>query len=199
MNKFAITFFTLLLSALFILPTHAQKQGGFSGAEAEKATIRQAKNLSTKSIVLIQGYIKKKIGKTTYNFTDKDDTITIHVSDKLIQRQLITPDNLIEVIGETDKDWGDTEINIDDIRIVPEPEPESVADDNKDDTESKGGDKEITSKNDHTNKDPKENSDISQNQPPATEKNIDNKDNSASSQEQKTKTENKFKPAVQIK
>ena len=98
----------------------AVSQGGFQGGSVTTAikTVEQAKAASDDTMVLLQGHIIEHIKKDDYIFKDNSGTIRVDIDHDKWAGQTVTPDNLVEIWGEVDKDWNSVEIDVKSIRVI---------------------------------------------------------------------------------
>lgn len=86
--------------------------GGFKGPSGNKATVKEAKNFSDDTWVILTGNIEKRIGGNDYIFRDGTDSVNVEISDKRWNGQTITPQDTVEIEGKVDKDWNSVEIDV---------------------------------------------------------------------------------------
>lgn len=105
----------ILLSALFtvlalpllapsVLAKHKNKGFVFVPQEMAVETVADAKDKADDTIVVLQGYIAKSLGGDKYAFTDKTGEIIIEIDDDEFDGVSVTSGELIEIMGEVDKD-----------------------------------------------------------------------------------------------
>jgi uncharacterized protein (TIGR00156 family) len=118
----------ILFSALLaLLPMAACPQGaaaaespggGFSGPGVAPVTVRQAMTMRDDGYVILRGNITRHLGKNTYLFTDATGDIHVEIDPDRWGGQTVTPQDVVEVYGEIDKDWNSVEIDVDRISMV---------------------------------------------------------------------------------
>lgn len=86
--------------------------GGFRGPSQQVSTAEQAKQMSDEKKVRLRGYIVQSLGGEDYLFQDETGTIAIEIDYKRWRGQIITPDDLVELYGEIDKDWKSIAIDV---------------------------------------------------------------------------------------
>ena len=96
-------------SALPLLATSVSaknKNKGFVFVPQEMAveTVADAKDKADDTIVVLQGYIAKSLGGDKYAFTDKTGEIIIEIDDDEFDGVSVTSGEMIEIMGEVDKD-----------------------------------------------------------------------------------------------
>lgn len=82
------------------------KNKGFIFVPQEMAieTVADAKDKADDTIVVLQGYIAKSLGDDKYAFTDKTGEIIIEIDDDEFDGVSVTSGEMIEIMGEIDKD-----------------------------------------------------------------------------------------------
>lgn len=88
------------------------KMGGFRGPSQQVSTVAQVKQMSDHQKVKLIGNIMQSLGGDDYLFQDETDSIQVEIDYKNWRGQIITPDDLVELYGEIDKDWKSIEINV---------------------------------------------------------------------------------------
>ncbi|MGL4666989.1 MAG: YgiW/YdeI family stress tolerance OB fold protein [Saezia sp.] len=98
----------------------AYAQGGFQGPSANPTlvTVEQAKSASDDTMVLLKGYVIEHVRHDHYLFKDDTGTIRVDIDHRKWAGQTITPEMLVEIWGEVDKDWNSVEIDVKSIRIL---------------------------------------------------------------------------------
>ena len=105
---------------------HAQYSGPSSAAPATPSV----EPLTTISAVLkdgkddqkvtLTGFLKEKVGKEKYIFTDGANEIRVEIDDKDFPKQKVDDKVKVEIMGEVEKDYLQTpEIDVDFVKIVP--------------------------------------------------------------------------------
>lgn len=87
-------------------------RGGFDGPSISVSTVAQAKQMSDDQKVVLQGYIIQSLGDKDYMFKDDTGSIQIKVDHQYWRGQVITPQDLIEIRGEVEKDWKSMAIDV---------------------------------------------------------------------------------------
>lgn len=94
-----------------------QSQGGFSGSEVRQ-TVAHAKTLADDSNVILEGNITKKIGHEHYEFMDNTGSIVVEIDDDKWMGQTVSPNNIVRLEGEVDKDRSKTDIDVKRITVL---------------------------------------------------------------------------------
>jgi uncharacterized protein (TIGR00156 family) len=111
-------FFMCFIILLALAGLTASAQEGYSGPGLDPLTVEEAKNLRDDSPVLLQGKITRFLGDEKYLFSDDSGTITIEIEHRLWKGLSVNQDDLVEIIGEVDKDFRKIEIEVDSIRKI---------------------------------------------------------------------------------
>ncbi|WP_027713607.1 YgiW/YdeI family stress tolerance OB fold protein [Dickeya chrysanthemi] len=94
------------------------QSGGFSGPDASLTTVAQAKEMRDDSWVRLQGNITQRVGSNDYQFHDATGTLMVEIDDKRWEGQTITPEDLVELKGELDKEFGSVQLDVKQIRKI---------------------------------------------------------------------------------
>jgi uncharacterized protein (TIGR00156 family) len=98
-----------------IHPTDASPQashGGFHGSGPALVTVQQAMAMKDDAPVTLRGHIVQSLGDEDYLFRDATGTIRVEIDHKRWAGLQITPDDLVEIQGEIEKDWNRTEVDV---------------------------------------------------------------------------------------
>jgi uncharacterized protein (TIGR00156 family) len=98
--------------------TTVSAQGGFIGPSAASYTVEQAKKLSDDAKVILKGNIVRHLGGKDYLFQDATGTITVEIGASKWNGLTVTPQDLVEISGEVDKDFTSIEIEVYQIKKV---------------------------------------------------------------------------------
>lgn len=111
--------FSLAMLAPFSGSALASSQGGFnkagggySGPGPALVTVEQAKNMSDDAYVTLKGYIVQSLGGEKYLFKDSSGVVNVDIDHKRWQGLNVGPEDMVEIHGEVDKDWFETEIDV---------------------------------------------------------------------------------------
>ncbi|WP_417880686.1 YgiW/YdeI family stress tolerance OB fold protein [Vibrio sp.] len=129
------TLLTMSLAALMSVPSIAMAevvspapvakaqtstQGGFDGPRHGTSiieTIKEAKDVSDDTKVVLTGKIKSSLGDEDYIFADSTGEITVEIdNDKWLGRTVTTGDTVV-LRGEVDKDWNSLTIDVDSLEV----------------------------------------------------------------------------------
>ena len=106
----------LVCSGNAMAKKHATAGGGFSGPGIAVSAVADAVKLGDDTPVVLQGNIKQSLGDEKYLFEDASGTVTVEIDDDDWNGVNVTPENLVELHGEVDKDFLTTTIDVD--RVV---------------------------------------------------------------------------------
>lgn len=126
MRKLLVLLAALMLAA----PAQAAFQGptagngGFRGpgnGQTATVTVEQAKRLPDDAKVTLTGSIVNQLPNTKdkYTFRDQSGDIQIDVDRKVFRNQTVTPESIVRIQGEVEKDFGHpVEIDVNLLEIV---------------------------------------------------------------------------------
>ncbi|EHM49231.1 MAG: YgiW/YdeI family stress tolerance OB fold protein [Yokenella regensburgei] len=98
--------------------TTQTQAGGFQGPSGSVTTVANAKGLRDDTWVTLRGNIVERISDDKYTFKDASGTVNIDIDHKRWNGQTITPQDVVEIQGEVDKDWNSVEIDVKQISKV---------------------------------------------------------------------------------
>ena len=87
-------------------------QGGFSGPSIVPVSVKQALDSWDDTAVIMVGKIDKGLGDEKYSFSDETGTIVVEIDDEDWRGLVVSPNDIIEIHGEVDKDFMRTEIDV---------------------------------------------------------------------------------------
>ncbi|MDA8478452.1 YgiW/YdeI family stress tolerance OB fold protein [Citrobacter sp. Awk 4] len=94
-------------------PTATQSQsGGFVGPNGSSTTVESAKSLRDDTWVTLRGNIVERISDDLYLFKDATGTMNVDIDHKRWNGVTVTPQDVVEIQGEVDKDWNSVEIDV---------------------------------------------------------------------------------------
>lgn len=98
----------------------ATTNGGFQGPSAKYVvnTVANALEASDDTKVQLTGKIISSLGDEHYLFRDQTGEIKIEIDHDLWQGRNVTPEMTIMIIGEVDKNWSKSVIDVDRLQIV---------------------------------------------------------------------------------
>lgn len=87
--------------------------GGFSGPSSAAVSVEKAKKMWDDSVVTLRGNIIHHFGGEHYLFKDNSGEITIEIDQHHWNGNHVTPNDIVEIQGEVDKDWNSVKIDVD--------------------------------------------------------------------------------------
>ena len=118
----ALIVFTNTANAQFSgAPANPQYSGGFEGpslAPSMPTTVKAALAARDDTMVVLSGRIINSLGDEKYTFKDNTGEIIVEIDDDEWNGVKVTPDNIVEITGEVDKEWyKPTKIDVKSLRI----------------------------------------------------------------------------------
>ncbi|HEX4501559.1 MAG TPA: YgiW/YdeI family stress tolerance OB fold protein [Scandinavium sp.] len=98
--------------------TTTSQSGGFVGPNGTVTTVEQAKSLRDDAWVTLRGTIVERLSDDRYTFKDATGTMNVDIDHKRWNGVTITPQDVVEIQGEVDKDWNSVEIDVKQINKV---------------------------------------------------------------------------------
>ena len=115
------TLLTLLSIYVSVNIANAQTVGGFEGPVANQPsviTVQEALNLNDEAKVVLKGNIINSLGDEKYTFKDATGEVVVEIDDEEWNGVKVTPENVVEIIGELDKDTNEpTTIDVDIVTV----------------------------------------------------------------------------------
>ena len=99
-------------------PASQQQAGGFSGPNSSVTTVDAAKRLQDDAPVTLRGNIIQQNSDDDYTFKDSTATISVDIDRKHWNGVNVTPSDVVEIIGEVDKDKKGVEIDVKQLKKV---------------------------------------------------------------------------------
>ena len=92
-------------------------QGGFKDSvNPKKSTVAEVLKMNNNAYVSIQGNIIKRISDDKYSFKDSSGTITVEIDDDKWGGVTAGTQDKLELIGEVEKKYNATELDVDTVR-----------------------------------------------------------------------------------
>ena len=85
--------------------------------QPQRLTVLQVQDAQDETLVSITGHIVSTQGDENYLFKDETGEIQVEIDNHLFQGQAVTPETLITIIGEVDKEWKQISIDADSLLI----------------------------------------------------------------------------------
>lgn len=98
--------------------TTQSHSGGFVGPNGSITTVASAKSLRDDAWVTLRGNIVERISDDLYVFKDATGTVNVDIDHKRWNGVTVTPQDVVEIQGEVDKDWNSVEIDVKQISKV---------------------------------------------------------------------------------
>lgn len=102
----------LLGSTLTATSVFAKNGGGFDGPGPSIVTVEQAKAMRDDARVSLKGHIIQNLGNETYLFKDATGTIEVEIDHKVWRGVSVTPEDVVILSGEVDKEWTHTSVDV---------------------------------------------------------------------------------------
>jgi uncharacterized protein (TIGR00156 family) len=131
LSLLALSSFVLVCFVFFALNGDAQAQsqggfqgqtqnpsGGFVGPGLDVSTAKSAASMRDDSYVVLKGKIIRSMGHEKYQFQDNSGTITVDIDDRKWNGITVSPNDVVEIQGEIDKDWNSVEVDVDRISLA---------------------------------------------------------------------------------
>lgn len=97
------------------------RHGGFIDKDMPITTSQQIDTLQDEQRVLLEGFIVKQTGKEEYLFKDATGELTIEIKHRAWAGQEVSNQDKVKLMGNVEKSWGKTEIEIHRIqKVTPE-------------------------------------------------------------------------------
>lgn len=110
---------TLLGLTIFSTAALADNHGGFKGPDrTEQVSVAQALELGDDSQVRLTGVITESLGDEKYRFQDDSGTMIVEIDNDEWRGIEATPDTRLTIWGEIDKDWNETELDVDRVELA---------------------------------------------------------------------------------
>ena len=101
-----------------LMPVNASADFEGPGSFSYLLTVNSVYALEDDETVVLEGYLLRKIQKNQYVFKDQTGEIDVVIKDKLLRKITVTPDTLIRVRGEIDKDWFSIIVEVDSVEVI---------------------------------------------------------------------------------
>ncbi|GLS89333.1 hypothetical protein GCM10007916_04000 [Psychromonas marina] len=108
----------IVFSSLSFANFEPAQKGGYSGPSSElELTIQQALEAQDDTIVSLKGHIVLSNGDENYWFEDGTGRIQVEIDDHLLKKHTVTPEMLVTIVGEIDKEWSEISVDADTLII----------------------------------------------------------------------------------
>lgn len=115
-----LSFAVLVGTTLSVAAAEQNNKGGFQNNNQDKIiTVTEIAELKDGDYVVMQGNILEKTGEETYNFKDNTGTMLIEIDDDNWAGITVTPNDIVIIEGEIDKNLVEpTIIEVDTVRMA---------------------------------------------------------------------------------
>ncbi|MBE6448360.1 MAG: NirD/YgiW/YdeI family stress tolerance protein [Alphaproteobacteria bacterium] len=93
----------------------AQHAGGYTGPSIAANTVAEALKLKDDTPVILNGKIEKSLGGEKYIFTDATGSVTVEIDNEDWRGLSVNEKDVVEIRGEVDKEFLETQIDVDSI------------------------------------------------------------------------------------
>lgn len=90
-----------------------------SGSDQPISQVSDVNNMPEDATVYIQGYLVQNLGNEMYTFQDDSGTITIEIDDSLMASNAMSPNALVWIVAEVNKDGNVTSLEAEEIQFLP--------------------------------------------------------------------------------
>ncbi|MDL5025728.1 YgiW/YdeI family stress tolerance OB fold protein [Vibrio sp. BS-M-Sm-2] len=120
MKKLVLAIILILSSTSTFADQNTQNdKGGFTGPSAVKVkTVEMALEAENDTPVILTGHIVSSLGDEEYQFKDLTGEMVIEIDQRDWNGIEATPDTKLIIQGEVDKDWEDTAIDVNTIKLA---------------------------------------------------------------------------------
>ena len=112
----------LLTASVIAVSSVADAQNNNSANNMNPSTVSQAQNMADDTFVVLQGMITSKTGDEMYIFTDNTGTIAVEIDDDDMAGLNLTPQDVVIIQGEIDKNGNVVEVDVDEIVMANQPQ-----------------------------------------------------------------------------
>ncbi|HCU58762.1 MAG TPA: hypothetical protein DIC64_02140 [Alphaproteobacteria bacterium] len=111
------------VSAAAMAGDHGKKMmGGFKQdvSKMEVSTVQNAQGMAEDTMVVLQGNISKRLKKNKYLFNDNTGEIIVEIEGYTWNGQDVSPQDVVMIVGEIDKDDNVNIVEVDEIMMAPQ-------------------------------------------------------------------------------
>lgn len=94
------------------------RTGGFDGPSVATVSAAEALKMRDDTPVVLKGHIEKHLGGDKYLFRDETGTLTVDIDGDEWNGLTVTPEDLVEISGEVDKEWTSFKIDAENVRLA---------------------------------------------------------------------------------
>lgn len=81
--------------------------------------VSEVNNMADDTMVYLQGYLVQNLGNEMYIFQDASGTMTIEIDDDLIANNTVSPETMVWIAAEVDKNGDVVSLEADEIQFMP--------------------------------------------------------------------------------
>lgn len=113
--------FLSILAAAGIVFGAAAVSAGAMGSKTDKPVshVSAVQNMPEDATVYIQGYLIQNLGNEMYTFQDDSGTITVEIDEDLMAPSATSPNTLVWIAAEVNKDGDVTSLEAEEIQFLP--------------------------------------------------------------------------------
>lgn len=113
--------FLSVCAALGMMFCAAANAGNMPSAPENKpiSQVSDVNNMPEDTMVYIQGYLINNLGNEMYTFQDNSGSITVEIDDDLLAANSATPNTLVWIAAEVNKDGNVTSLEAEEIQFLP--------------------------------------------------------------------------------
>lgn len=113
-------FLSILAAAGIVFGAVAVNAGTMSkSTDKPVSQVSAVQNMPEDSTVYIQGYLIQNLGNEMYTFQDDSGTITVEIDEDLMDPSATTPNTLVWIAAEVNKDGEVTSLEAEEIQFLP--------------------------------------------------------------------------------
>ncbi|MBP1532028.1 MAG: NirD/YgiW/YdeI family stress tolerance protein [Alphaproteobacteria bacterium] len=109
----------LAMGAVMLGSTAALAGNMHKPADKPVSKVSEVNNMADDTMVYLQGYIVKNLGNEMYIFQDASGTMAIEIDDDLIADNTVSPDAMVWIAAEVDKNGNVVSLEADEIQFMP--------------------------------------------------------------------------------
>ncbi len=111
--------FLSVLAAFGIMFGAVANAGTTDKSDKPISHVSAVQNMPEDTMVYIQGYLTQNLGNEMYTFQDDSGTITVEIDGDLLAPTAATPNTLVWIAAEVNKDGNVTSLEAEEIQFLP--------------------------------------------------------------------------------
>ncbi|MBQ7633561.1 MAG: NirD/YgiW/YdeI family stress tolerance protein [Alphaproteobacteria bacterium] len=112
-------FLSVLAAAAVMFGAATVNAGTTQSADKPVSQVSAVQNMPEDTMVYIQGYLIQNLGNEMYTFQDDSGTITVEIDDDLLAPVATTPNTLVWIAAEVNKDGNVTSLEAEEVQFLP--------------------------------------------------------------------------------